>query len=88
MGSVEGKVALITGSGQNIGRAVAELLAREGASVVVNCARSKDKVDTVVETIQSNGGQAIGIMADVSIPEDVKQSVDETEAKLGSDIAA
>ena len=84
MGSLDGKVALVTGSGQNIGRAVAELLAKEGASVVVNGAKSKDKVDDVVETIQSNGGQAIGIMADVSVPEDVKRLVAESEEKLGS----
>jgi 3-oxoacyl-[acyl-carrier protein] reductase len=54
---VEGRVAVITGSARNIGKACAVELARQGAKVVIN-ARSKDKVDQTVDEIKTMGGQA------------------------------
>ena len=80
---LEGKTAIVTGSGQNIGRAIAELYAAEGAKVVVNGARSKDKVDDTVSAIVENGGVAHGIMADVSDPEQFEAMVRETETTFG-----
>ena len=65
-GRLEGKTALVTGSNQNIGRAVVELFAKEGANVVVNGAHDQQKVDDTVEAIRAAGGRAIGVMADVS----------------------
>ncbi len=63
---LKGRAAVITGSGRNIGRAIAHALAKRGASVVVNGASSKDAVDNVVAEINADGGKAIGVMADVS----------------------
>lgn len=60
MGRLEGKTALVTGSNQNIGRAVVELFAKEGANVVVNGAHDQQKVDDTVETIRAAGGSAHG----------------------------
>src|SRR5437588_40322 len=54
----EGRVAVVTGSARNIGRACVEALAAEGAKVVVN-ARSRDRVDEIVARIQSAGGEAL-----------------------------
>ncbi len=77
------KTAIVTGSGQNIGRAIAEMFAREGANVIVNGSRSRDKVDDVVSTITDAGGSAHGIMADVSDPAQFEDMVIETERVFG-----
>lgn len=79
---VEGKVALITGSGRGIGREIALLFAREGARVVVS-ARSSDQVERVVEEIAGSGGHAIGVSADVSRFEDVNRTIDEAMSAFG-----
>lgn len=87
-GRLAGRTALVTGSGQNIGRAIALLFASEGASVIVNGHSSKANVDAVVGEIIAAGGRAAGIMADVSDPDQVKRLVDEAEAAFGTvDIA-
>ena len=80
---LEGKTAIVTGSGQNIGKAIAQLFAREGASVIVNGANSRDKVDAVVEEIRQAGGKAHGIMADVSDPAQFEAMARETEDVFG-----
>jgi 3-oxoacyl-[acyl-carrier protein] reductase len=61
-----GKVALVTGSGKNIGRRIALDLAARGASIVVNGRSDRSAVDAVVAEVNAGGGQAIGCMADVS----------------------
>lgn len=80
---LDGRVAIITGSGQNIGRAIARRLAEAGAKVVVNGSSSREKVDRVVGEIGEAGGTAIGVMADVSDPAAVEAMVDETRERLG-----
>lgn len=82
-GTLEGKVAVVSGAGQNIGRAVARRLAGQGAAVVVNGRANKDLIDSVVGEIKENGGLALGIMADVSQPAAVRGLIDETAATLG-----
>lgn len=78
------RVAIVTGSGQNIGRRIAETLAAEGVRVIVNGASSREKVDDAVSGIRSKGGTAHGIMADVSDPEQVAALVDETGSVFGT----
>ena len=65
------KIAIVTGGGRGIGKAIAEALAREGANVVVTAARSKKEIEGVASNI---GGRAI--LADVSKKDDVKRLVD------------
>jgi len=69
--SLKGRVAVVTGSGQNIGAAIARRLAEAGAAVVVNGHSSRENVDRTLSEIRDAGGQAVGIMADVSDPKDV-----------------
>jgi 3-oxoacyl-[acyl-carrier protein] reductase len=85
---IAGKTAIVTGSGRNIGRAIALDLAMQGANVVVNGHRDKKAVDAVVEDVRAVGGKAIGIMADVSSHVEVASMVAATVAEFGSvDIA-
>jgi 3-oxoacyl-[acyl-carrier protein] reductase len=87
-GRLAGKTAIVTGSGQNIGRAIALLFAREGCAVVVNGHSNRDNVDAVVHEIRSDGGRAVGVMSDVSDPGQVEHLVKEAEAAFGQvDIA-
>ncbi len=60
-----GKVAIVTGSARNIGRATAKELARAGASVVVHARESKELCDEVVDEITADGGKAIACTADI-----------------------
>jgi len=69
------KVALITGSSRGIGRAIALAFAKEGADVVVNYLRSRDKAEEVVSEIKRLGRKAIAIRADVSNIAEVKEMV-------------
>jgi len=82
--SIAGKTALVTGSGRNIGRAIATALAQQGANVVVNGHRDKNAVDAVVEEIRKSGGRAIGVMADVSSHDEVAAMVEKTVDEFGS----
>jgi len=78
-----GKVALITGSGKNIGRTIALDLARRGASVVVNGRSDKAAVDAVVAEVNAMGAQAIGVLADVSVEADAQRLADAAVAAFG-----
>ena len=60
------KIALVTGSSRGVGRAVALGLAKQGANVVVNYTSNENAANEVVETIQSMGGKAIAVKADVA----------------------
>jgi len=83
-----GRTAVVTGSGQNIGRAIALALAAQGANVVVNGHAHRELVDSVVEEAQALGAGAIGVMADVSEPEEVDSLVAAAQDAFGAvDIA-
>jgi NAD(P)-dependent dehydrogenase (short-subunit alcohol dehydrogenase family) len=85
---LSGRTAIVTGSGQNIGKAIAKMLAAAGANVVVNGRSNRKAVDSTVEEIRKAGGSARGIMADVSDAGAVNEMVAETKRHFGSvDIA-
>ncbi len=71
MGRLEGKVALVTGAGRGIGRAVALAFGREGADVVVNYSKSEQGAREVVEEIEGMRRKAIACKADVSKEDEV-----------------
>ncbi len=81
---LQGRAAVVTGSGRNIGRAVALALARKGARVVVNGARDKEAVDRVVADIGAAGGTAIGVMADVSQHDEAQRLVEACVEAFGA----
>jgi 3-oxoacyl-[acyl-carrier protein] reductase len=78
-----GKVALVTGSGKNIGRTIALDLAARGASLVINGRSDRTAVEDVVEEINTAGGQAIGCLADVSDPDETQAMIDTAVAAFG-----
>jgi 3-oxoacyl-[acyl-carrier protein] reductase len=83
MGKLSGKVAVVTGASKGIGASIAEHLAAEGASVVVNYASSKSGADAVVEKITKAGGKAIAVGANVAKQEDIVKLFDETKKAYG-----
>ncbi|MFK0523942.1 SDR family NAD(P)-dependent oxidoreductase [Paenibacillus illinoisensis] len=69
------RVALITGGGTGIGRAVSLLLAQKGAWVAVNYSRSREAAEETVQQILNEGGQAFAVQANVASDIDVRQMV-------------
>ena len=74
---LKGKVAIVTGGGTGIGKAIALEFSKEGAKVAITGRRS-NKLQEVVDTIKKNGGEAIAITGDVSKPSDVDRIVKTT----------
>jgi 3-oxoacyl-[acyl-carrier protein] reductase len=83
MGKLAGRVAVVTGASKGIGASIAEHLAAEGASVVVNYANSKPGADAVVKRITGKNGKAIAVQADVSKPGDITRLFAETKDAYG-----
>lgn len=81
---LDGKVAIVTGSGKGIGRAIALEFAREGAHVVVNYIRSEDSSKQLVNEIRKIGREAIAVKADVSRKEDAENLIQSAVKKFGS----
>lgn len=82
---LEGKIAIVTGAGRGIGKAIALELAAEGATVAVNYSRSAEAAEEVVAEIVAKGGSAVAIKADVSVMAEVEamvKSVKETFGKV------
>jgi len=81
-GSLSGQVAIVTGSGRGIGRAIALLFAREGAAVAVT-ARTQNEIDETAGLIAAEGGSAVTIAADVTSPAELKRLVEESTSRFG-----
>jgi 3-oxoacyl-[acyl-carrier protein] reductase len=79
---LRGKCAMIWGASQGLGLAIAECLAGEGASVAL-VARSRDKLSAAASRIQTNGGAASGIAADLAQWSEVKSALDRTRDAFG-----
>jgi 3-oxoacyl-[acyl-carrier protein] reductase len=78
------KTAIVTGGSRGIGKAVAKRLARDGFAVVVNYANNAKEADATVAEIQSAGGRAIAVKADVGNAADVERLFEETVKAFGA----
>ena len=80
--SLAGKVALVTGAGKNIGRAIAMRLAADGAAIVVNGRSDEGAIKAVADEIIAGGGRAMAYRADITKPEEVAAMAAAVAAQL------
>ncbi|HTH53383.1 MAG TPA: glucose 1-dehydrogenase [Edaphobacter sp.] len=83
MSKLQGKIAVVTGASKGIGADIAKGFAKEGASVVVNYASSKEGAEKVVAEITAQGGKAVAIQGDVAKEADVQRLFAETKKAFG-----
>jgi len=80
--NLQGKIAVITGAGRGIGRAIAFSMAKAGAAVVVNYQKNADTAAEVVREIESQLGQAVAVQGDVSTTDGIRKFFQELDAEL------
>jgi NAD(P)-dependent dehydrogenase (short-subunit alcohol dehydrogenase family) len=80
---LEGRVAVVTGASRGLGRACAEELAREGATLVVNYFTSPDPAKEVVKNIEAAGGKAIAVAGNVGVAAEAKALIDKAIETYG-----
>lgn len=80
---LKNKVGLVTGASRGVGAAIAKVMAREGATVVVNYFQNKSKAESVVEEITQSGGTAIALRADVRSEEEVDAMIQRAVEAFG-----
>src|SRR5208337_3570578 len=83
MSNLQGKVALVTGASKGIGAAIARELAARGAAVAVNYSDSKAAAEKLVAEINTAGGKAIAVQANLSDPDSIGPLVKKTARELG-----
>src|SRR5271170_3321797 len=83
MGKLDGKVALVTGSGRNIGRATVLKLAAEGCNVIVNARSNEQELNSVVREVQALGVKAIGVIADMARKDQVEAMAAKALSEFG-----
>lgn len=84
--SLEGRVALVTGSGRGVGRTIARVLASRGATVLVNSFHSRDQGEETVADIRAAGGSAEHLWGSVANPDHVDEMFDRIQEAYGLDI--
>lgn len=80
---LQNKVAIVTGAGSGMGKAIASLYAQEGAKVIV-ADINQDSVNAVVAEIKANGGEALGEVVNVAKKEDVEKMINAATSAFGS----
>jgi 3-oxoacyl-[acyl-carrier protein] reductase len=80
---LNGKVAIITGAGRGIGRAIALQFAEYGSKVVINYRNSISQVEELLQAIKHQGGEAIAVQADISKEAEAKKLIDEAVKQFG-----
>lgn len=82
MNSLKGKVAVVTGAGRGIGKAISAALARAGCRVVL-AARTREQIEAVQREILSHGGDALAVPTDVTVDDDIRRLVEKSQEKWG-----
>lgn len=83
MGTLDGKIALVTGAGQGVGQGIAFALSAEGAAIAVS-GRTASKLETTCKAIEDRGGRAVPVQCNVKSEASLTALVDEVVEKLGT----
>jgi len=82
MGSLDGKVAIVTGAGQGVGAGIAQALAKEGAAIAA-AGRTEAKLHDICAKVEATGAKALAVAADIMKPEDIARIVERTDSHFG-----
>ncbi len=84
--SLQGKIALVTGGGRDIGAAIATRLGKAGASVIVNYRASREAAEATVGAVRNAGGQAVAVQADVTEAGQVRRLLEKSASAYGNSL--